>query len=223
MKYDLIIFDLDGTLIDSLGDLTESLNYALRQADLDTVDDEDTREWIGKGLARFLMQALGDDYSDELFESIKAQFLEHYGSNFSQHTCCYDGIIDMLDALGGGQNMAIFSNKHTRFILPILQHFNIDTLFPHYLGGDNPDGHKPCEKGVFTLMSRYNASPDRTIIVGDMPVDIRTAQNAGIQSCAVLWGYGSANELHEMNPDYVAASPAELVPVLTNNLNTSAS
>jgi 2-phosphoglycolate phosphatase len=217
MSYDLVIFDLDGTLLDSLRDLTESLNHALGQCGLHPVSYEQTKIWVGKGLALFLEKALGDRYSDALFEEIKNKFLEHYAKNYFHHTHLYDGIQQLLATLDSSYKMAVCSNKHTQFIAPVLDYFQIKDYFPIFLGGDNPYGRKPEPEGIYKIIEYHNSRPEKTILVGDMQVDVLTAQSSGTASCAVLWGYGSEQELRTLKPDYVISSPGELIKILSNH------
>lgn len=219
MNYKLLIFDLDGTLIDSLEDLTVSLNYALTRCGIPKVTLENTKIWVGKGLARLLELSLGHQASDErLIENIKNLFIEHYTHNLICATRCYPGIDKILNSIDENRKMAVLSNKHTQFILPILQKLEIDRYFSIFLGGDNPYGKKPSGNGVLKIMELCNMPHDSTLLIGDMPVDIETAQFAGVSSCAALWGYGSEDELKQMNPDFIVRTPDELFALLHDNL-----
>ncbi len=214
MKYDLLIFDLDGTLIDSIEDLTDSLNFALERCSLRTFPVEDTKRMIGKGIIKFLEQALNEEVSPDLFDKIHEYFLEHYTDNLSNKTKCYPGIYEMLERIDGSRNLAIFTNKTTCFVKPILTHLKLDKYFNIYLGGDNPDGKKPSASGVYKLINHFDSKPDNTLIIGDMPVDIETAKASGIKSCAVLWGYGWETDLKENNPEYMINAPNELFNII---------
>lgn len=214
MNYKLIIFDLDGTLIDSLADITDSFNDALIRCGRQTLTLEQVRRMIGKGVLNFLKQALGEDTPQTMFDDIHTYFLEHYMHNLSSKTYCYPGITDLLGSINSGRKMAVLSNKNTEFILPVLRTLGIDGYFSVYLGGNNPYGKKPSPAAVRIIMDQFQVTPDKTILIGDMPVDIETARNAGISSCAVCWGYGDRDELARHNPDYTVVSPDELTGLL---------
>ena len=214
-RYKFIIFDLDGTLIDSLTDLTETLNYALRKAGKTRVySTKETRQWVGRGIKPFLIDALGTDYSPELFKQVRENYFLHYRKNCNHKTRCYDGIPELLSQINSDRKMAVFSNKNTEFIPVLLNHFGIENYFSKYLGGDNPAGRKPAPGGVLNMMSELGVTPDETLIVGDMPVDIHTARSASIASCAVLWGYCSAAELNEHLPEHMIHTPSELLEII---------
>jgi len=214
MKYKLLIFDLDGTLIDSIEDLTDSLNKALLKCRLRAFSVDDTKKMIGKGIIKFLEQALGAQYSKEVFDNVHEYFLDYYQDNLSNKTKCYPGICEMLGKINGSRNLAIFTNKSTRFIEPILKHLGLDRYFHTYLGGDNPHGKKPSASGVVELMNRFETTNEETLIIGDMPVDIQTGKAAGVTSCAVLWGYGQKDDLCKTFPEYVINSPDEIFDIL---------
>ena len=214
MDYKLIIFDLDGTLIDSLEDLTASLNFALDKCGLRTVSLDDTKNWIGKGLVRFLYMSIGEQVADEYFDILQQYFLEHYKQNLLNTTRCYAGIPKMLHNLDGHHKMGLFSNKHTQFIMPILNGLGIDNYFPIFFGGDNPYGRKPSSNAVLKIMEYFGVDKKETVFVGDMPVDIQTAKSAGIDVCVVTWGYGHNDQLEQLQPDFIAHSPHDLVPII---------
>ncbi|MCB1196632.1 HAD-IA family hydrolase, partial [bacterium] len=203
------------TLIDSLDDLTETINYALSQVvETREYSRDETRRWIGKGVKRFIIDALGDKYSPQTFAKVREHYLAYYRTVMGKHTRCYDGIPELLKSINAGRKMAVFSNKNTEFIPSLLEHFELDEYFETYLGGDNPAGRKPLPGGVIQMMSQCGASAGETLIVGDMPVDILTAQAAGIDCCAVLWGYGKPDELYSCNPSHVINEPNQLAALL---------
>lgn len=214
VAYKLVIFDLDGTLIDSLADITDSFNEALRKCGRKPLSIEQVRSMIGRGVLSFLRQALGEDTPPETFEAVHKYFVEHYAGNLSNKTIYYPGIPDMLRAIDGGRQMAVLSNKNTEFIQPVLQKLGMDSYFSIYLGGNNPYGKKPLPDAVRVIMEQCGAKPSETIIIGDMPVDIHTARSAGIACCAVFWGYGDHNDLIANKPDHTAYSPADIISIV---------
>lgn len=195
MKYDLAIFDLDGTLLDTLEDLTRAANHALAGAGLPTRTAEQVRRAIGNGVARLIRQSLPEGTPDDTCAALLAEFRAYYAAHLNDRTLPYPGIPGLLGALrAAGTHVAVNSNKPdaaTRLLCG--SHFG--GLVELALG-ERPDvAKKPAPDGALRIMAAFGAEPGRTIYIGDSDTDIRTAENAGTDAAWVSWGYRRAEEL----------------------------
>ena len=214
MRFKLIIFDLDGTIVDSLADITDSFNNALHRCGRDSFSLKQVQDMIGTGVDNFLQQALGKDTDPVVFKKVHDYFIEHYRTNLGTKTRCYPGIKELLNSINGSHKMAVLSNKNGEFIHPILTNLGITDHFSACLGGDNPYGKKPSPESVNHLMAQFGVDREETLIIGDMPVDVRTGIASGVAACAVLWGYGCNNAIDQLNPQYVVSHPSEIMEIL---------
>lgn len=180
----LIIFDLDGTLVDSLPDIAFALNQALEDHQLATYDIPTIRSFIGNGTKVLLEKACNDQVPD----SLPLSYRNHYDDNLISRTSVYPGVLELLEKLDDA-NLVIFTNKYQSASLVIANHY-FPGIFKQVLG-DGTHPRKPDPSGVFELMRTFQASPQETILVGDSKVDEATARNAGIGFIPVAWGYDS--------------------------------
>lgn len=195
MRYDLVIFDLDGTILNTLDDLAEAANRALTEAGYAPRPMDDIRRFIGNGVAKLIRRALppeaGDDEAARVLASFKAIYLAHV----NDRTVPYPGIPELLDAMGqAGVKAAVNSNKvHEATKLLCDVHFGRRIAMAL---GEQPDiPRKPAPDGAFRIMGALNVQPGRTLYVGDGDADILTAKNAGIDAAWVSWGYRRREEL----------------------------
>ena len=195
MKYDLIIFDLDGTLLNTLDDLADACNAALREAGFPERDREDVRRFIGGGVARLIRRALPEDADDAAADRVLARFKAIYIENVNVKTRPYPGIPALLSALRErGIKTAVNSNKvDAATQLLCADHF--DGLIDLALGETAGIPKKPAPDGARHIIATLGAAPGRTLYVGDGDADILTAQNAGIDGAWVSWGYRHRDEL----------------------------
>ncbi|MCD6460508.1 HAD-IA family hydrolase [bacterium] len=214
MAFKLIIFDLDGTIINSLADITDSFNYALAECGRVPFTLTQVKQMIGTGVDNFLKQALGKNTDPAVFIRVHDYFIKHYRTNLSTKTCCYQGIKNMLCTINGNRQITVLSNKNQEFISPILSNLRISDYFSAWLGGDNPYGKKPSPESINYLINKFSVKKEETLIIGDMPVDIKTAKASGVSSCAVLWGYGCNVSIKKLSPDYIISYPREILKIL---------
>ena len=195
MKYDLIIFDLDGTLLNTLDDLADACNAALREAGFPERDREDVRRFIGGGVARLIRQAVPEGTDDDIVARVLACFKKSYIENVNVKTRPYPGIPTLLRTLKRrGIKTAVNSNKvdaATRLLCK--SHFG--DLIDLALGETAGIPKKPAPDGAQRIMADLGVSPERTLYVGDGDADILTAKNAGIHGAWVSWGYRHPEEL----------------------------
>lgn len=178
----LIIFDLDGTLVDSLPDIAWALNKALREHQLDTYDEATIKTFIGSGTKVLLERAAKNEVPSTLLE----RYQTNYNNYLVRFTRIYPGVLELLESLSEA-NLVVFTNKYQTASNVIIDHF-FPGIFKTVLG-DGTHPRKPDPTGVFELMRLYCATKETTILVGDSRVDEETAKAAGIEFVAVDWGY----------------------------------
>ena len=161
MSFKLIIFDLDGTIIDSLADITDSFNLALADCGRDSFTLKQVKAMIGTGVDHFLIQALGENTKPDEFKLIHDLFVKHYRENLDKKTYCYPGMKDLLNSINGNRKIAVLSNKNGEFIYPILSSLGISNHFSAWLGGDNPYGKKPSPASVNHLIEQFGVKKRR--------------------------------------------------------------
>ena len=189
--YSIYIFDLDGTLLDTLGDLAASTNYALRTHGMPEHSIDDVRRFVGNGVRKLMERAIPDGVDNPQFEATFATFREHYMHHSLDTTRPYDGIPEMLTALKAkGCRLAVVSNKMMAATQELCRYFFPDTI-EVAIGENEAEGikKKPAPDTVFAALKALNASPENAVYVGDSDVDIETARNAGLPCISVLWGF----------------------------------
>jgi phosphoglycolate phosphatase len=186
---DLLIFDLDGTLIDSRLDLAHSVNAARAHLGLPPLDDELVVSYVGHGAPMLLRRALGDGASDAEVQAALAYFLAHYREHALECTTFYPGVRESLERWhGAGKRLAVLTNKPVDISRKIVDGLGAGGLFFRIYGGDSFEFKKPDPIGIETLRKEAGVGRDRTMMVGDSSVDIETARNAGVRGCGVTWG-----------------------------------
>jgi len=213
MKYESIVFDLDGTLLDTLADLADSMNHVLRARDFPTYDTEAYRYFVGGGAVALIRGTLPpEQQSDELIEDCVRAFRKQYTSNWNVKTRLYDGVADMLDALSGRPvGMAIFSNKPDEFVKLCVREYLSKWEFVAVLGQRDGIPLKPDPGGAFQAAQSLNAEPRDVLYVGDTGTDMKTAVNAGMFPLGVLWGFRPEAELREHGAAELISEPSELL------------
>jgi phosphoglycolate phosphatase len=207
----LIIFDLDGTLIDSSRDLAISVNAMRDHLGLAPLKPALIHSYVGNGAAMLVKRSLGSHANDEISERALAYFLKYYRAHALQHTRCYDGIPELLRELfDEGHKLAVLTNKPAKISIDIVVGLGIGQYFFRIYGGDSLFAKKPDPEGIRLLREEANEPPGNTLMVGDSAVDVQTARNAGVRCCGVNWGIQP--ESFELNPpDFLIQSPRELV------------
>ncbi|WP_018970164.1 HAD family hydrolase [Rubritalea marina] len=210
-----IIFDLDGTLVESLPGITNSLNHALQAHQLPTYGEAEVRSFIGNGSFNLCELAAGDDQGAQV-ESVHAAFMDHYGEHWNSGTIVFDGIHELIAQLKKlGCTLSVLSNKPHAFTTEICKFLFPDDPFACVLGQRDGIEKKPNPSGVHELLGELGQSSNNSILIGDSRVDIFTARNAGIHSIAVTWGYEDAAELQVHKPNWVAQSVEDILTIIT--------
>lgn len=216
MKYNTFIFDLDGTLLDTLGDLAASVNYALRTHDMPEHSIDDVRRFVGNGVRKLMQRAVPDGETNPTFEATFATFRQHYMAHSLDTTRPYDGIPETLAALKArGCRLAVVSNKMMAATQELIRHFFPDTI-EVAIGEHEAEGirRKPAPDTVFTALRQLGVGKEGSVYVGDSDVDIQTAANAGIPCISVFWGFRDRDFLIQHGAKTFISAPSELLQFL---------
>jgi phosphoglycolate phosphatase len=207
LRFRLAIFDLDGTLVDTLGDIADALNFTLRSFGVPVILEARVAGLVGEGVTRLLEKA-GASRLDEA----AAMFRARYTAHLIDRTRPYAGIPEMLS--GAPQRKAVATNKPGAMARAILKELGLIDHFARVLGDDDLSHRKPDPEVVEILLRDLGTRREETILVGDGVVDARTARAAGVAFCAVTWGYVPREELAAEQPAYCVDTPAELQRLL---------
>jgi phosphoglycolate phosphatase len=214
-KIKLVIFDLDGTLIDSELDLAASVNAMLCHYGRKELPIQVIGNYIGDGAPMLVRRALGDPADGQFVQDALNYFLAYYRDHKLDNTCPYEGIKHSLQQISnGGRKLAVLTNKPVRASQGILAGLGLGDSFFQVYGGNSFQTKKPDPFGANTLMREASAQPDETVMVGDSGVDILTARNAGLWSVGVTYGF-APQTLEQVPPDVLVDTPAELAQALT--------
>ena len=214
MNIKAVIWDLDGTLLDTLGDLAASTNAALQKNGLPQRTVDEVRGFVGNGIGKLIERAVPADCPPEETKRVLEDFVAHYAQHSRDTTRPYDGVLPILDALiAQGVKLGIVSNKID---------FAVRELSAAYFGermqvavGDDPSRlRKPAPYIVLEAMRRLGVTREETVYVGDSDVDVLTAHNAGVTCCAVSWGFRPVESLRAAGAEHIAATPEELLATL---------
>lgn len=212
----LIAFDLDGTLIDSVPDLTVAVAHALVDQGLPMPTADEVRHWVGNGAAVLIERALtwaqGAPPEAMLLDRAYAAFLRHYAAAPNTLTSLYPGVRSVLTGLrDDGFTLVLITNKPERFIAPILDHFDLQGCFTLCLGGDSLAEKKPSPMPLLHAAQVGGVVPAACVMVGDSRHDIAAGKAAGFVTLALPYGYNHGAPIEDSRPDAVIASLAELI------------
>jgi phosphoglycolate phosphatase len=210
MEIELIVFDLDGTLIDSKVDLANAVNATRKDLGLEGLADTVVFSYVGNGAPVLIRKALGDGYPEERYEKSLQFFLQYYREHMLDHTRLYPGTREALERMReAGLKMAVLTNKPVRFSRDLLRGLGVAEYFAVVYGGNSFETKKPHREGLDKIMAELGAPPERTLVVGDSAVDVRTARNAGALACGVTWGFQPETLAGEA-PDFLVGNWEEL-------------
>jgi phosphoglycolate phosphatase len=211
----LIVFDLDGTLIDSRQDLADAANALIVERGGSPLPVPAISAMVGEGAALLVRRALAAAELQPDVDAALPRFLELYDERLLNHTRVYPGTVEALDSLARRATLAILTNKPQRPTETILRGLDLRRYFEHVAGGDTPFGRKPDPAGLHHLMSVTGSSAAETVLVGDSAIDLRTARAAGVRICLVKYGFGFPLAAAALTGDeWLAGSPAELAGML---------
>ena len=208
-----LIFDLDGTLIDSKLDLALAVNATLAELGRESLPHEQIFSYVGQGAPSLISRALGPGASEQDCLLGLEFFIKYYSAHKLDNTALYPGVLETLDALKG-MPMAVYTNKPVRVSRSIIHDLGVAGYFRAVYGGNSFERKKPDPMGVETILREFGAAAEQVMIVGDSDVDVQTARNSGTWICGVTYGFGS-HHFTKYPPDLVVDSLTELVPHLS--------
>lgn len=215
MKYNAVIFDLDGTLTDTLADLRNSVNYALSKFGFPERTTEEIRSFVGNGVKRLIYLSVPENTPEETAEKCLSIFKEHYAANSLVETKPYDGITELLSELKSrGVKTAVVTNKMHSAAADIVEHF-FGGLIDVTVGQVDGIAQKPQPDGIYKALEALDVPKEKAVYVGDSEVDCITAKNAGIPCIGVTWGFRDRDVLIENGADFIADSVQELSDLIT--------
>ena len=216
LRFTHVVFDLDGTLVDSRVDLAIAVNQVRRSFGLPELPIEVVTGYIGEGARMLVQRALGPEHAERLDEGLR-RFLADYGAHLLDHTRPYAGIAEVLVALAQrGVAMSVLTNKPAAMSRVILEGLGLAAHFVALLGGDSLPTRKPDPAGVAHLQALTGTSAERMLMVGDSLIDLRTAAAAGVGFCGVTWGFAT-DALRTAAPRWLIAQPHELLTVVAGS------
>ena len=216
MKIDakLIIFDLDGTLIDSKRDIAFSVNETLKKMGLSPIPQEEVYGYVGNGVRPLIEQTMANNGMEADLPTAIGHFRELYIKHLLDTTIMFDGIREVLEHFRADKIMAVASNKPYRYVEKILDGLGMTSYFSSVKGGDNVEVKKPAPEMLDTIIKETGFDRDSCVFIGDSGVDIRTGKNAGVKTVGVTYGFRPTEEIMENKPDVLVDSPLKLKEVI---------
>lgn len=209
-----VIFDLDGTLLDSIEDIASSMNKVLESLQLPTHKIEDYKHFVGGGVDILVENALSNQ-SKEIKDEVIKRFKIEYDGKLHSKTLPYDGIYELLDELKKLDiNLAVLSNKPHEFTVSYVNHFFKNYNFKEIHGQKKDVPKKPDPKAALDIVKFLNSSCENTYFIGDTKIDMQTAKNANMTAIGVLWGFRDEKELRDFGADFIVSNPLEILKIL---------
>jgi HAD hydrolase, family IA, variant 1 len=211
------IFDLDGTIADTLNDLADSVNYGLRQLGYPEHCVEKYKRFVGNGAQKLCCRALPDDRKSDA-ERLHLLFSQYYGEHFLDKTKLYSGIKETVDRLSAnGVTLAVATNKPQDVARKVVSALLPDTYFVKVLGGCDERPKKPDAAIIREILSKLPHEDNKVFMIGDSNVDIQTAKNSGLVSIGCIWGFRGREELESEGADYIAETPEDIARIILEN------
>jgi phosphoglycolate phosphatase len=212
LRYRAVLFDLDGTLVDSYAALTEAVNHALRHHGRAPIEQSSVRRLVGDGAETLLQRAFE---ANEAPAGVMAMFETRYDEVCCEQSRILDDVLATLESLRDlGVAMAVCTNKPTSFSAKILDHLDLSRFFAAIVGPDIAGAQKPDGAHVLRTLERTHRSPNEAMLVGDMPVDIRAARNSGIDVAVIATGSATAEELRRAEPDHFLQRFSDVIGIV---------
>jgi phosphoglycolate phosphatase len=214
---DLLIFDLDGTLIDSRLDLAHAVNAMRAHMGMPPLENERVYSYVGNGAPVLVRRALGEGAGEEEAQRGLEFFLRYYREHALDNTTLYPGVREAITRLGAaGKRLAVLTNKPVKVSRAIIEGLGVGGCFFQIYGGNSFDVKKPDPAGVDALMREAGVDRSRTLMIGDSSVDIQTARNAGVRSCGVTYGF-QPESLADPKPDLLVDNMQDLAKIILEN------
>ncbi len=208
-----IIWDLDGTILDTLDDLSNSVNYVLRAKGFSALDNQKIKMMLGNGIRSLMEKAVPDGLNNPDFEECFSMFKNHYKKHMDDNTAPYNGVVDLMKHLKTiGYKQAIVSNKIDSAVQKLVEKYY--SFVDIAIGENQGMAKKPSPDMVNEVLTRLGVSADDAVYVGDSEVDLETAQNSGLDCISVAWGFRDKEFLLDKGAKHIIDLPKELVKVL---------
>lgn len=207
-SFQLLVFDFDGTLVDTKQDIADAVNRTLQELSLRTLEPERLHSFIGKGVNQLMTRALEGTGYDDLPRAADT-FMRHYEAHLMDQTGLFPNCREILAHYAHKEN-TILSNKPTRFITQILDALDWRAPFSTIIGGDTMPAKKPDPVGLHHILEQHGVPPEETLMIGDSLVDIETGKRAGVQTCGVTYGHAGRASLETAQPDWIIDDLSEL-------------
>ena len=209
----LVIFDLDGTLVDSKYDLTNSVNFVRHEHGLSPLPIDKVASYLGSGITALVKAVLAELKNNNFDEAVK-MFKDHYAKHLTDKTLPYKDVMEMLSNIP--QQKVLLSNKDEKFSKQILNTLGLSKYFTEIYGGDSFKEKKPNPLPIYEIMKKFSLNKENIVMVGDGANDIMVGKNAGITTIGVLYGYSSLEQINSLSPNYIAKSPENIIEILNS-------
>ncbi len=214
MKYTTIIFDCDGTLLDTLTDLKNAVNHVLASHDFLVRSNAEVKRALGNGVEHLLRESLPTSVTENEIPPLLSEFKEYYGEHLQDFTSPYDGILNVLDALRAeGYKLAIVSNKIQEGVIPLAKNYFGDRL-PVAIGERPNLQRKPAPDMVLQALRELDSTQEESVYIGDSEVDVATARNSKLECIGVTWGFREESLHQELGVKYIARKPADILDIM---------
>ncbi len=213
-KIDTVVFDMDGTLLDTLEDITDSVNYIMNRYGFPARTLQDVKKFLGNGAARLMALSIPQGLDNPQYDRCFDEFGNYYKENMQKKTSPFPKVLTLLDALSrSGYKLAIVSNKIDQAVRDLNQKY-FGKYIKVAIGESDYIKRKPAPDSVFNALEQLRSSVSRTVYLGDSEVDIKTARNAGVIAVGVVWGNRDGQFLLNEGADYIINTPMELFDLL---------
>lgn len=219
-KPDMVLIDVDGTLVDSVPDLAYCVDEMMKQLDMPVHGEDKVRNWVGNGVERLTRRALIGQLEGEPDEALFAKaypiFLELYDKNVCERSCLYEGVREALDFLKTMDvKIGCVTNKNAQFTLPILEKLAVKDDFEIIVCGDTLDRKKPDPLPLLYAAEKLGVSPEHSLMLGDSMSDVKAARAAGFDIICMSYGYNHGEDIRDYHPDAVVDSMAEIKNIIS--------
>ncbi len=219
IKPKMVLLDVDGTLVDSVPDLSYCVDELMRILNREPHGEKKVRDWVGNGVEKLCKRALTGDMngepSEKDFDVAYPIFLDLYSKNTANRSCLYTGVIEGLEYLkSSGYNLGCVTNKAERFTLPLLKQLKLFDFFEIIISGDSLPNKKPDPEPLLHAAKFFQSNPNESLMIGDSKSDVKAARAAGFQIVCMSYGYNHGLDIRDSEPDMVIDSMKELISII---------